>query len=101
MKEYTDSIAFAMASARSRQLSDRLFKFAHGINLLAARYIPSGILSFRRQFRDLCGADNFGLLYAKFARCLSDTFIGWLNTTLGWCTTGRTAKAFRRGGLAN
>ena len=30
MKEYTDLIAFAMVSARSRQLSDDLFKIAHG-----------------------------------------------------------------------
>jgi len=33
MKEYTDSIAFAMVSARSRQLSDDLFKIAHGTTL--------------------------------------------------------------------
>jgi hypothetical protein len=30
MKEYTDPIAFAMVSARSRQLSGDLFKIAHG-----------------------------------------------------------------------
>jgi hypothetical protein len=33
MNEYKDSIAFAIVSARSRQLSDGLFKIAHGTTL--------------------------------------------------------------------